>query len=690
MRLKVLPLLLIVFTFAIHADEADPFIWLEQVEEKNALTWVGEQNKRTLDLIESKASYKKIYDATLKILNSDDKIPDVSIRDGYVYNFEMNAEHVRGIYRRMKVEDFRQGSKNWETVLDIDALGKTENESWVYKGMECFKKSAAHCLVKLSRGGKDATVKREFNLLTKSFRTDGFVMPESKAGAQWFNEDQLLVDYDLEDSAKTTSGYPRIVKVWARGTELKTSPTIYEGEVKDVSVFSSIAEIKEKRYIMVGRALDFFNSTLSIRAENGELLPVKSAPDADLAGDYNGNFILRLGAAWNGFTAGSVITLGINEILNKQPLKYGLVMEPTQTRVIEAVGVSKNALYLGVLDKVRGKILRLTQDSQGKWSSEQVSLPQEGHAEIDFISDRENDILVRYGSYLTPSRLYAVGSPSDVTVLRQLPPMFDSSNLVEEQYWATSKDGTKVPYFIVRPKNMNLNGLNPTLLYGYGGFKVSLTPNYYATIGKSWMEAGGVYVVANIRGGGEFGPNWHLAALKEKRQTAYDDFIAVAEDLIARKITSAEKLAIQGGSNGGLLMGAVSMQRPDLFKAVLCQVPLLDMIRYTQLPPGASWIGEYGDPADPQMRAVIEKYSPYQNIRREKKYPFILFSTSTRDDRVHPGHARKMTAKMQSMGHPVYLFENTEGGHGGSADNVQRAKVTAITMTFLKHFLGME
>lgn len=688
MRLKIF-LVLLNFAFVVHGDEADPFLWLEQVEDKSALTWVQEQNQRSLDLLQNKQNFKKTYDETLKILNDPDKIPEISIRDGYIYNFYVDADHVRGLYRRMKIEDFKSGSKSWETVLDIDALGKTESESWVYKGIDCSKKSADHCIVNLSRGGKDATVKREFSLIKKEFKKDGFNIPESKSSIAWHSENTLLVDYDLEASARTTSGYPRIVKMWNRGEDLKKSATIYEGQVNDVAVYSRSVEIGGKNYVVVGRSIDFYNSEGFIIDDSGQLITIPAPGDSEAVGEMDGEMFVKLGSNWDKYVAGSVISLDIRGLLNKQAPKYSLIIAPTEKRVIESFTISKNAIYVGVLDKVRGQILRITRGENGNLETSLVKLPIEGHSELDFVATTEKEILVRYGSYLTPTTLYMVsdGAPQ---VLRQLPPLFDSTNLVEEQLWATSKDGTKIPYTIVHAKNYKLNGSNPTLLYGYGGFKISLTPYYNPVVGKTWLERGGVYVVANIRGGGEFGPNWHLAALKENRQIAYDDFIAVGEDLVKKQITSPKYLGIEGGSNGGLLVGAVAMQRPDLFKVVLCKVPLLDMIRYTQLPPGASWIGEYGDPTDETMRKTIMKYSPYQNVRKDVKYPYIFFQTSTRDDRVHPGHARKMAAKMLSAGKEVYLFENIEGGHGGSADNIQRAKVTALSFSFLEHFLGKE
>ncbi|OQW48437.1 MAG: hypothetical protein A4S09_04470 [Proteobacteria bacterium SG_bin7] len=687
MRSKTL-LISLGFAFVVRGDEVDPFLWLEQVQEKEALTWVQEQNQRSLDLLENRQVFKRTYDETLNVLNNPDKIPDVSIRDGYIYNLYTDAEHIRGLYRRMKIEDYKNKSKNWETVLDIDALGRAENESWVYGGMNCHKKSSDHCIVSLSRGGKDANVKREFSLVKKEFKKNGFFISESKTNVVWHDENTLLVDYDLEENARTTSGYPRTVKIWKRGEDLKKVAATYEGQVTDVSVYSMSIEVNNKKYVVVGRAIDFYTSESFVVDESGKLLPIPIPLDSEGGGVMDGELFFKLGSDWNKYVAGSVVSVDLRSVLGKQKPRYSLVIAPTEKRVIERFNISKDAIYVGVLDNVRGKILRLTR-GQKNWDVYQVNLPEEGHSELDFVAETESEVIVRYGSYLTPTTLYLAGK-SKVQVLRQLPPLFDSNDLVEEQLWATSKDGTKIPYTIVHAKNYKLNGSNPTLLYGYGGFKISLTPYYNPVVGKAWLERGGVYVVANIRGGGEFGPAWHLAALKEKRQVAYDDFIAVGEDLVKRQITGPKYIAIEGGSNGGLLVGTVAMQRPDLFKAVICKVPLLDMIRYTQLPPGASWIGEYGDPADEKMRKVIEKYSPYQNIRQDVKYPYIFFQTSTRDDRVHPGHARKMTAKMLSAGQDVYLYENVEGGHGGSADNIQQAKMTALSFTFLEYFLGRD
>ena len=684
---------LLTFPLSVRAtsssEQPDPFIWLEQVEERGALNWVMEQNQRTLDLVKKNSLFAKVYNEALTLLNSDKKIPRISLQNGYVYNLHKDSKHIRGVYRRMSLADFQAQKENWETILDIDELGKKENESWVFQGLNCYEKNLDMCILSLSRGGKDASVKREFSLKSKSFKTDGFTLTESKASIEWYNENQLLVSYDMEKDAQTSSGYPRWVKLWNRGQNIQQSDTVFKGQNSDVSVYSQTVKIEGKSYMSFSRSIDFFNSESFILDEKGQLLKLPIPTDAEFIGVLNNLAILKLASAWNKFPTGSVISLSLVDILQGQKAKVSLIASSTATRIIENVGVTNDALYIELLENVKGQILKL-QPNQKSWTQTILPLPKNGSVNVIFTSPHESQVLIMYGSYLNPSRLYLLNQKNQLHLLKELPQMFNAKDLVEEQLWTTSKDGTRIPYFIVHKKNINYDGKNPTLLYGYGGFKVSLTPSYSMLEGKTWFERGGVYVVANIRGGGEFGPEWHLAALKKNRQKAYDDFIAVAESLISKKITSPKKLAIEGGSNGGLLVGAVSMQRPDLFKAVICEVPLLDMIRYTQLPPGASWIGEYGDPADPEMRSYIEKYSPYQNVSKDKYYPSILFTTSTKDDRVHPGHARKMTAKMQSLGHQnIYLYENTEGGHGGGADNTQLAHMFAITKTFLFEALEM-
>jgi prolyl oligopeptidase len=688
-KLKTFSILLLSLFWILYLnaqEEEDPYLWLEEILGQRALEWVKIQNQESTSKLEAVPVFKSIYEKTLEILNSPARIPYVSIYGNYLYNFWRDSEHPRGIWRRTTFEEYKKKEPKWEVILDIDRLAKDENENWVWRGAQLLYPDYSRALIMLSRGGADASVVREFDISTKSFVKDGFQLPEAKSRVSWIDINSLFVGTDFGPGSLTTSGYPRIVKIWKRGTPLNEAKTIYEGKTTSVSAAGYRLFSEEGNIDFIVESPTFFTNIYHI-LKDGELIKLDIPADAEIESYFKGNFLIRLKSDWNTgnktYKQGSLIAGKMEDILSGKK-DFKVVFEPTSFSSIQEISRTKNYLLVNILDNVVSRLYRFSMDAKGNWVKKEIILGDKGTISISSTDEKRDDFFLNYENFLTPSALYLVnGKTLKIEKIKSMPEFFDSSSYKVLQYKALSKDGTSVPYFVVMGKNTKFNGENPTLLYGYGGFEIALRPSYLSTVGVAWLENGGVYAVANIRGGGEFGPKWHQAALKKNRHKAFEDFIAVAEDMIKRKITSPQKLGIMGGSNGGLLVGSVSMMRPDLFKAVVCQVPLLDMKRYSKLLAGASWIDEYGDPDDPDMWEYIKTYSPYHNVKKDVKYPKIFFTTSTRDDRVHPGHARKMTAKMKDMGHEVYYYENTEGGHAGAANNQQRAYITALSYSFL-------
>lgn len=542
-----------------------------------------------------------------------------------------------------------------------------------------------NCVWSAFCGGADATVVREFDVETKSFVKGGFQLPEAKSNLSWIDENTVFVGTDFGPDSLTDSGYPRIVKVWERGQKLEEATTIFTGNQSDVAVQGFVTRDKEESYKLIYQGLDFYTSEIYLLNDDG-LTQLERPKDSSFRAINNGQLLLELKSDWTigdkTFQQASLLSIDINEYL-KGKKNFTEVLVPDDRTAISGISSTKDYLLINLLKDVSSELHRYWY-ADGKWQSKKIDLPEFGALSVAGTSDKHNNFFVNYTSFLKPSTLfYFDEKQKEFSELKSLPAFFDAKPYKVEQHFVTAKDGVKVPYFIVMSKDIEYNGKNPTLLYGYGGFEVSLNPSYSALTGKNWLEQGGVYVLANIRGGGEYGPDWHQAALKENRHVAFNDFISVAEDLIKRKITSEEHLGIRGGSNGGLLVGTVATMRPDLFGAVVCQVPLLDMKRFNKLLAGASWMGEYGNPDNEDEWNYIKTYSPYHNVHEDEDYPRIFFTTSTRDDRVHPGHARKMVAKMQGMGHDVLYYENTEGGHGGAANNEQTAKLYALIYTYL-------
>ncbi len=674
-------------TVVLPTPENDPYLWLEEVEGEKALGWVREQNKVTQQELEALPNFEALRERVLTILDSDEKIPYISKYGLRCYNFWQDKNHVRGLWRRTTLESYRNDKPEWETIIDVDALATEENENWVWKGAQVLEPRCDRCLIYLSRGGSDANVIKEFDLLEKTFAKDGFVLPESKGQACYRDKDSLLIGRDFGVGSLTTSGYPRIVKQWQRGTPLESAVTVFEGEVTDVFVFGSYYQTRGMTHEYVTKSKTFYARERYLRRKN-ELLKLEVPEDAEmrLVGDW---FVLDLKSPYETtnkmYPTGALIAIRLESFLAGERT-FELLFEPSERTILADWTATKNYLLLNASANLERKLYTLKFENNA-WIKQELESAVKGTLSLWAEDDETSDNFFLEGSdYLTPSSLfYGDAEKQTFEKLKQAPAWYDSSAFVSEKFEAVSKDGEKIPYFVVRRKDVNLDGKNPTLLYGYGGFEVSMGPAYKSI---AWLENGGIYVEAILRGGGEFGPDWHWAATKEKKQRTFDDFIAVAEDLIAKKMTSSAHLGIMGGSNGGLLMGAMLTQRPDLFKAIVCAVPLLDMYRYNQLLAGASWMGEYGDPNKSEEWAYIQKYSPYHNVKAGKDYPRVLFTTSTKDDRVHPGHARKMMALLKDLGYDVLLYENIEGGHAGAANNAQTAYRQALSYSFLFHELS--
>ncbi|RDZ27378.1 prolyl oligopeptidase family serine peptidase [Lysobacter silvisoli] len=666
-------------------DATDPYAWLEDVQGERALAWVRERNQAAEAELADSPEFKKLEADIRAILDSDAKIPGVMKIGDHYYNFWKDAKHQRGLWRRTSLAEYRKDKPNWETVIDLDALNQAEGENWVWHGADCLKPDYQRCLIALSRGGADADVTREFDLASKTWVKDGYFRPEAKGGLGWIDRDNVYVFTDFGRGSMTSSGYPRIVKQWKRGTPLSAATVVYEGKPEDMYIAAGHDSTPGFERDFVSRTIAFYNNELYLRGADGKLTKV-DAPNSAEKGVHREWLSLELREPYTAggktYKPGSLIVTRFDDFMAGKR-EFTVLFEPTQRSSLAGATWTRNKLVLNVMEDVKYKLSVLT-PGPGEWQrAEFVGAPAFGSIGVSAVDDDHNDdVWLTATDYLTPSTLSLATLGQKPETLKTMPTFFDGSGDTIEQHFATSKDGTKVPYFIVRPKGLKYDGTAPTLLYGYGGFEVSMTPGYSGSVGKGWLEKGGVYVVANIRGGGEYGPRWHQAALKANRHRAYEDFAAVAQDLIARKVTSPKHLGVQGGSNGGLLTGNMLTQYPELFGAVVVQVPLLDMKRYSHLLAGASWMAEYGDP-DTADWEFIKTFSPYHLFDAKRDYPPTLFTTSTRDDRVHPGHARKMMAKMSEAGKNVRYYENIEGGHGGSANNAQAAHMSALAYTFL-------
>jgi prolyl oligopeptidase len=684
-----------------EGGEADPYLWLEDVHGAKPLEWVRAQNARSTAILQADPDYQKDYDAILKVMDATDRIPYADIDHGYAFNFWQDARNPKGLWRRTTLDDYRKAVPQWEVLLDLDKLAAGENENWVWKGAECSA-SLRRCLISLSRGGGDAVVVREFDLQTKAFLPSGFQLSEAKSAITYLDEDTVLLGTDFGPGSMTASGYPRIVKQWKRGEPLPQARLVFEGSQNDVSSTGVVFREPSGTIALVQREVDFFSAEYDLLSPQGALQKLPLPMGAELKGAQRGALIFTLRDDW---TPEGSAPIPKGSLIAYRPApagppqgpgsgggyaagKVSLLYTPDAHSAIDEVETGQDAVYASIYRDVTGSVHVFRQGEDGTWRDAVLDLPRGGSTHVVSTNAWGPEALFRFESYTTPTTLYADAGEGHPTAIKSLPARFDATNLITEQFFATSADGTRVPYFVTRAKSGTAPA--PTVLYGYGGFEISETPAYSANFGMLWLSRGGAFVVANIRGGGEYGPAWHQAALLGNRQRAYDDFQAVAEDIVRRGVTTPRQLGIMGGSNGGLLVSANMVERPELFGAVVCQVPLIDMIRYTQIGAGASWAAEYGDPARPADRAWIMKYSPYQNVSKDRKYPPVLFVTATSDDRVTPVHARKMAARMEAQGHDVLFYENTDGGHAAAADHRQAAEMWALSFVYLKQKLTQQ
>jgi prolyl oligopeptidase len=666
-----------------QAAAADPYLWLEEVEGERALAWVHEQNNRSLPTLENDPRYGGLLNAALEVAQSRDRLPLGQVRSGYVYNFWQDPDHVRGIWRRAPIAGYAANNPQWETLLDIDALAQTENANWVYQGADCDP-SGVRCMISLSNGGLDAATDREFDVNTRSFVENGFVVPEAKSNLGWLDRDTLLVATNWGEGSLTESGYPFILKAWRRGTPLTSATEIMRGEASDVSISVATLDDESGDHIAIAvEAETFFETVYSLITPNGPqrlTLPRKSS----IRDFFHDRLIVTLEESWTiggrTYANGSLIAIPLAQASSPTP-PIEVIFTPNERQSIEEVDATREGVLVAGFDNVRGRLQRFTFNN-GAWRGEQIALPPTGVVHIAGASTSEARAFATFEDFLTPTTLYALNNTTARSV-RALPAQFDASPYVTEQFEATSADGTRVPYFVVRRRDLAMNGENPTLLYAYGGFQLSQTPSYNAYIGRLWLDQGGTYVLANIRGGGEFGPAWHDAGLLTNRQRIYDDFYAVERDLVERRITSPRRLGISGRSNGGLLMGVMLNQHPEMVHAAVIGSPLLDMLRYDQLLAGASWVGEYGSPGVPEQRAFLERITPYQNLRPGQNFPTVFIYTSTKDDRVHPGHARKYGARLTELGVPYLYYENTDGGHQANANLREAARRRTLEYMYL-------
>lgn len=677
---------------AVAADPSqDPRLWLEEVAGKRAIEWVERENRACTTELTRSPEFAALKSRFLGILNADTRIPYVSKLGDRYYNFWRDARHTRGVWRRTNFEEYRKDAPAWEVVLDLDSLAAAEKENWVWGGSSPLPPDYNVCLLKLSRGGGDAKVWREFDLVAKRFVEGGFTLPESKSELGWIDRDRVYVGLAFDSTTTTASGYPRVAKEWKRGTPLSSATMVYEGRTQDVSVDAAHHFRPGFEYDFVERWISWSKSDLFLRRGRA-LIRVEKPADAE-ASMFREWLLLRLLSDWTvagkSYPAGALLAARFEDFLAGKR-EFEVLFQPSERRSLLYFSPARSAIYVNELENVKSRVYALHHEN-GIWS--RVEIPSVPELEtvtaysVDYLES--DDYWLSATGFLTPSntsRGSLGGGKADL--LKQSPAFFDASGLAVSQHEAVSKDGTRIPYFQVAPVGPKADGSAPTLLTGYGGFEASMVPYYNSLQGSGWLERGGVFVLANIRGGGEFGPGWHTAAIKENRPRAYEDFIAVAEDLVRRKVTSARHLACSGGSNGGLLVGNMLTMRPDLFGAIVCGSPLLDMERYTKLLAGPSWMDEYGNPDDPNDWAYIRTFSPYHNVKKGVRYPPTLFTSSGRDDRVHPGHARKMVAKLRADHQNVLYYENVEGGHAGAANSEQAAFLSAMTQVFLWKHVG--
>ncbi len=660
----------------------DPYLWLENIDGEDALDWVRERNDATVATF-TDDDFQRMRAEALEVLDTDTRIPYVRRRGDYLYNFWRDAANPRGLWRRTTLDSYRTDSTDWDVIVDVDELARADGENWVWAGADVIEPDHTLALVSVSRGGSDASVVREFDMRTRSFVSGGFELPEAKSRTAWEDHDTVLVGTDFGPGSLTESGYPRIVKRWRRGQPLADAETLFTGSPNDVLVGAAVDRTPGYERTLISRAIDFFNDE-TYQWRSGELVRIDAPTDATVSMHRNW-LLIELRTDWYtgtaDYSAGSLLAADYEQFLDGTA-ELSVVFEPDEHTCLHQYAWTRDRLVMVTLADVASRVEVVT---PGSWTrAPMAGLESSTNTVVVAIDDTGDEVFLDSSGFLTPSTLLHGTVGGELTAIKRAPSFFDATGMAVSQYFATSDDDTKVPYFVVGKRD---SGPGPTLLGGYGGFEVAQTPGYGGVLGRLWLSRGGTYVLANIRGGGEYGPGWHTQAMRKGRHKVAEDFAAVARDLVARGITTAAQLGAQGGSNGGLLMGIMLTKYPELFGALVCQVPLLDMKRFHLLLAGASWVAEYGDPDNAEDWAFISEYSPYQNINAEKRYPPVLITTSTRDDRVHPGHARKMTAALEVAGHDVSYYENIEGGHAGAADNAQTAFKSALGFSFLHRML---
>jgi prolyl oligopeptidase len=683
---------------ALTPDSPDPYLWLTDIHGAKPLAWAKEQNEKTFSVLRSDPQYKADHDAILTVLNANDRIALGDLDHGDVYNFWQDAGHVRGIWRKTAAADYRNADPKWDVLLDVDKLDADEHADWVWQGARCAP-GMKRCLVRLSPGGGDASVVREYDPKAKVFLKDGFSLPVAKSNAEYVDADTILFGTDFGPGSMTISSYPRIVKLWHRGEPLGVAKTVFEGSTTDISSSPRVFRGPYGTISLIVHGLTFFTAEYLYVKPDGSTLKLPLPLGADLKGVTSGNLLFTLRDAWtppggSPIAQGSLVSFPVQRFVKTNKPSYDVLFTPDARGTIDDVSAGRDAVYASIFENVTGSIHEFRPGKAGSWSDTVLDLPKGGSTHIVSTDDWTPLAQFTFESFLQPVTLYAYDGKGAPTAIKSEPARFDASGLVTDQFWATSADGTKIPYFLIHSKTTA--GPVPTILYSYGGFEMSLVPWYWndghrpLDAGQTWLAKRGAIAVANIRGGGEFGPAWHQAALKLNHQHAFDDFEAVAEDIEHRGLALPKQVGTVGASNGGLLVTATMAERPDLFGAVVCQRPLVDMLRYTHFGAGASWVGEYGDPADPVMRAAILKYSAYENLKPDVKYPPILFITETSDDRVTPVFARMMAAKMEAMNQDVLFYESPEGGHGPGATHEEQAEMWALSYTYLAQKLGLK
>lgn len=675
------------------AQSEDPYLWLEEIEGARPLETVKQWNAATEATLEKVPGFAAHRQRALQLLNDPNNIAmPGKVMGDLVANHWVDANHKRGLWRVSPLAAYLDGKPQWRTLIDVDALGKAEGKSWVWHGADCLPPTYQRCLVSLSPGGSDADVVREFDLTTGQFVAGGFVVPESKNSVTWADQDTLLVAMAEGEGTTTRSGYPRIVKEWKRGTPWSAATVVAEATESDIGIAPYALMDGNIRRLVIARSTGFYTTQWSLRAPDGRWVQMPIPETAETHEMMNGQAIIGLVEPLGELKPGSVVAFDIDQMLAGQKPEPMLVMAPSKSQAIEEVSATDNFLWIKALDDVSGKLFQYVRQPDGRWAGRDMDLPGNSTLHIAETAGKQDIAFVTVEGMLQPTTLVAVGQGAARTV-QALPAQFDASKFTVDQRFALSKDGTRVPYFLVRKKGVT----NPTgaLIHAYGGFRNAQTPTYLTgqpyrsgPLGLFWVEDGGAFVLANIRGGGEYGPDWWRDALREKRQNSFDDLEAVARDLLKTGVAKKGGIAISGRSNGGVLTGAAITQHPDLYDAAIIGSPLFDMKRYSHLLAGASWIDEYGDPDKPADWAFMSKYSPYQNVRQGVRYPATFFYLSTKDDRVHPGHARKAAAKLQAGGNSVYYHEYIEGGHSVGADKSEDAMRAALLWAFLKKEVG--